>query len=89
MITRFRIGLAEPATHDLTPQLRNFGEYLATLLKGKCHIDMEQVDAATDHFWITVSKKRNLGAVLTALKERTRPTVPESEFTLERVQDGP
>jgi hypothetical protein len=87
MITRFRIGLAEPATQDLTSQLRNFGEYLATLLKGKGDLDMKQVDAATDHFWVTVSKKRNLGAVLTALNERTRPTVPTSEFTLERARD--
>ena len=87
MIARFRIGLAEPATHDLTSQLRNFGEDLARLLKGKCHLDMKQVDAATDHFWITVSKKRNLGAVLTLLKECTRPTVTGSEFTLERAQD--
>jgi hypothetical protein len=87
MIVRFRVGLAEPATHDLTSQLRNFGEYLATLLKGKGHLDMKQVDAATDHFWVTVSKKRDLGAVLKELKERTRPTIPNSEFTLERAQD--
>ena len=87
MTTRFRIGLAEPATHDLTSQLRNFGENLAKLLKGKGHIDMNQVDAATDHIWVTVSKKRKLGAVFTELKSRTRPTVPNSEFTLDRAQE--
>jgi hypothetical protein len=83
MTTRFRIGLAEPATQDLTSQLRNFGEYLANLLEGKGHLDMKQVDAATDHFWVTVSEKRNLGEVLTALKKRTRPVVSDSHFTLE------
>ena len=87
MIARFRIGLAESSTPDLTSQLRNFGEYLAGLLEGKGHLDMKQVDAATDHFWVLVSEKRNLGEVVTALKRRTRPMVADSHFTLERAQD--
>jgi len=48
---------------------------------------MKQVDAATDHFWVVVSERRNLGEVVTALKRRTRPLASDSHFTLERAQD--
>ncbi len=87
MIARFRIALAEPATHDLTSQLRNFGEYLANILEGKAQLNMNEIDAAIDHFWIVVNKKHDLGEVIMALKRRTRPAVSDSHFTMERVGD--
>jgi len=86
MIARFRIGLAESPTPDLVPQLRNFGEYLHGLLAGKGHLNMKEIDAATECFWVEVSEKRYLGEVATELKKRTRPDIPDSHFTIERVR---
>jgi len=85
MITRFRISLANSPTPDLMHQLRNYGEYVHGMVAGKALVDMQQVDSATEFFFVEVTDKRNLGAVTAALRKGTRPTVPDSNFTLERL----
>ena len=85
MSVRFRIGLANAATPDLVHQLRNYGEYVHGIVDGKALVDMQQVDSATEFFLVEVTDKRNLGAVMAALRKGTRPTVPDSHFTLERL----
>jgi hypothetical protein len=86
MIARFRIGLSQPSTPDLVPQLRNFGEYLHGILSGKAHLNMKEIDAATEYFWVEVPEKRYLGEVATALKRCTSPDARESQFTMERIR---
>jgi hypothetical protein len=85
MSARFRIGLAIAPTPDLVHQLRNYGEHVHGIVAGKALVDMKQVDSATVFFLVEVTDKRNLGEVTAALRKGTRPTVPESHFTLERL----
>jgi hypothetical protein len=85
MNARFRISLANSPTPDLVHQLRNYGEYVHGIVAGKALVDMQQVDSATEFFVVEVADKRNLGAVTAALRKGTRPTVPDSHFTLERL----
>jgi hypothetical protein len=85
MHARFRIGLANAPTPDLVHQLRNYGEYVHGIVAGKALVDMQQVDSATESFLVEVTDKRNLGEVMAALRKGTRPTVPDSHFTLERL----
>jgi len=86
MIARYRIGLAQAPTPDLVPQLRNYGEYLHGVLGSKAHLNMAEIDAATECFWVEVSDKRYLGEVAAVLKKGTRPHVSDSHFTLERAR---
>ncbi len=85
MHARFRIGLAHPSTPDLVHQLRNYGEYLHGQVNNWAHIDMNQVDSATEFFLVEVTDKRHLGEVMAALKRGTRPAVPDSNFTFARL----
>ena len=85
MVARFRISLANSPTPDLMHQLRNYGEYVHGIVAGKALVDMRQVDSAKEFFLVEVTDKRNLGAVTAALRKGTRPTVPDSHFTLERL----
>jgi hypothetical protein len=85
MGARFRIGLANAPTPDLVHQLRNYGEYVHGIVEGKALVDMQQVDSATEFFLVEVTDKRKLGEVTSALRKGTRPTVPDSHFTLERL----
>jgi hypothetical protein len=87
VIARFRIGLSRPSTPDLVHQLRNFGESLSRSLAGKAHVDIGEVDAATEHFSVLVSEKRYLGEVLVELRKRMHPRDLDAKFTIERVRE--
>ena len=64
MIGRFRIELTRRSTPYLVHRLRNLGEDLHRFLGDKAHIDMQEVDPATQLFWVDVSDRRNLGVIL-------------------------
>jgi len=85
MHARFRIGIAGESTPDSVHELRNYGEYVHREVGGKAHVDMKQVDAATEFFVVEVSDKRFLGEVMAALKRGTRPSAPDAIITCERL----
>ena len=63
MTARFRIRLTQPSNPGLVNRLRNLGEALDGVLVGKGRVDMQEVDAATEFFFVEVSEKRYLGDV--------------------------
>ena len=87
MHARYRIGLAEPSTPDLVHRLRNLGEALGVALGAKAILDMEEIDAATEHFWVQVAEKRDLGEVSNTIKKLVAHHGPEGAFVAERVRE--
>jgi hypothetical protein len=84
MTTRLRVRLAQPSTPELVGRLRNLGENLHRSLGDKGHVDMDEVDAATEFFWVEVPAKRDLGDVTLLLKKHLERSGRDGAFTMER-----
>jgi len=65
--------------------LRNLGEDLQRALGDKGRVDMAEVDAATESFYVQVPEKRYLGDVTSILKKHVGPNASSAYFSLERV----
>ena len=87
MNARYRIGLTQPSTPDLVHRLRNLGEALYGSLGSKAKLDMKEIDAATEHFWVLVSEKRNLGDVINTINNLVAHHGPDKAFMAERVRE--
>jgi hypothetical protein len=87
MHVRYRIGLTQPSTPDLVHRLRNLGEALYGSLGSKAKLDMMEIDAATEHFWVHVSEKRNLGEVADTIRKLVARHGPDDAFVAERVRN--
>jgi hypothetical protein len=87
MHVRYRIALAQPSTPDLVNRLRNLGEALWGALGSKAQLDMKEIDAATEHFWIQVSEKRSIGEVTNTIKKLVAHHGPDDVFVAERVRE--
>ena len=84
MTARFRIRLAKAASPELVHMLRNLGEDLQRVLGEKGLVDLREVDAATESFFVQVPEKRYLGDVTTLLKRHVGPSTPDAYFSFER-----
>jgi hypothetical protein len=87
MHVRYRISLAQPSTPDLVHRLRNLGEALWGTLGSKAQLDMNEIDASTECFWIHISDKRYLGEVTNAIKKVVAHHGPDDAFVAERVRE--
>ena len=84
MTTRFRIRIAKAVSPDLVHMLRNLGEDLHRALGEKGQVDMAEVDAATEQFFVQVPDKRYLGDVTSLLRKLVSQGSPDANFAFER-----
>ena len=87
MHARYRIEITRPSDISLVDRLRNLGEELRSSLGSKAHVDMNEVDAATEFFWVHVSDKRNIGDVATIIKKQLAHSGLDGVFSATRVRE--
>jgi hypothetical protein len=74
--------VSDPPTPDAVHRFRNFGEEIYRLLRERCSVSIEEIDAATTSFMVSDIHKREIGRITKIIREELRRHHFEASATL-------
>ena len=85
MSAAIKIEISDPPTSEVIHRFRNFGEDIYRLLRDRCSLNIDEIDAATNSFVVRDIRRRDLGVVTQTIKRELKRHHFEGSGTLVRL----